>query len=135
MEFWLKNTPTEISRIGAEVESFAREHGVAAVVQQALDLALVEWVTNIVSYGYEDSAEHLVRVRLTREEDGVRVEVEDDGRMFNPLEYPPVDTSLPLAEKPVGGLGIHMIRSLMDSMEYTRRGEKNVLTMTKRAKR
>jgi anti-sigma regulatory factor (Ser/Thr protein kinase) len=97
-------------------------------------LALVEWLTNVVAYSYEDEAEHRIRVRLTREDDCVRVEVQDDGRRFNPLEHPPTDISIPLAEKPIGGLGIHMIRHLMDSVHYKRRGGKNVLTMTKRAR-
>ena len=62
-----------------------------------------------------------------------RVEVEDDGRAFNPLDLPPVDTTVPLEQRPVGGLGVHMIRQLMDSVEYRRADGRNILTLTRRA--
>jgi len=58
--------------------------------------------------------------------------VEDDARPFNPLERAPVDTTVPLDQKPLGGLGIHMIRHSMDELEYRRDGGRNILTMRKR---
>jgi anti-sigma regulatory factor (Ser/Thr protein kinase) len=130
----LKNDLGETARLGPWVESFAQSAGLSSSVQNAVDLSLVEWVTNIISYGYEDRGEHWIAVRLEAGDGQVRLEVEDDGREFNPLQHPPVDTTEPLESRPVGGLGIHMIRQLMDTVEYQRRSGRNLLVLTKRIK-
>jgi anti-sigma regulatory factor (Ser/Thr protein kinase) len=61
----------------------------------------------------------------------VKAEVEDDGRPFNPLEAAEVDTAKPLEERTIGGLGIHLVRKLMDGLEYQRQEEKNLLIIRK----
>jgi len=61
--------------------------------------------------------------------------VEDDGKPFDPTQAPVVDTSLPLEKKPIGGLGIHLIRRAMDEMSYRRQANRNVLRMVKRLSR
>jgi anti-sigma regulatory factor (Ser/Thr protein kinase) len=70
-------------------------------------------------------------VRLRRTGDSVAVEVEDDGRPFDPLQVPPPDLTLSLEQRPIGGLGIHLIRNLMDEVSYARRDGRNVLKMAK----
>ena len=60
------------------------------------------------------------------------MDVEDDGRPFDPLAVPPVDTSLPLEEKLIGGFGVHLMRQFMDELSYARESGKNVLRMRKR---
>jgi serine/threonine-protein kinase RsbW len=57
--------------------------------------------------------------------------VEDDGQPFNPLEAPEVDTTKPLEERTIGGLGIHIVRKLMDGLEYQRHEGKNLLVLKK----
>lgn len=60
------------------------------------------------------------------------VEVEDDGSAFDPLSRGPVDTSIPLEKKPIGGLGIHLMREMLDKLSYYQRADRNVLEMRKR---
>ena len=60
------------------------------------------------------------------------MDVEDDGTPFDPLAAPPVDTSLPLGDKPIGGLGVHLMRQFMDELSYARADGKNMLRMRKR---
>jgi anti-sigma regulatory factor (Ser/Thr protein kinase) len=62
----------------------------------------------------------------------VRVEIEDDGSAFNPLDIPVPNLATPLQDRDPGGLGIHLARSLMDGIHYRRVGRRNVLTLTKR---
>jgi len=62
----------------------------------------------------------------------VRVEVIDGGKQFNPLTLPPVDVAAPLETRPIGGLGIHMMRQLMDTVEYRRERDTNILLLIKR---
>jgi anti-sigma regulatory factor (Ser/Thr protein kinase) len=132
LELILQNKREETQRLLPALEEFARQNHLAPTVLQAVDLALEEHVTNVMSYAYEDAAPHEIRIRLTLETQQLQIEVEDDGRPYDPLSRPPIDTSVPLEEKPVGGLGIHLIRSLMDEVEYRREGRKNILRMRKR---
>jgi anti-sigma regulatory factor (Ser/Thr protein kinase) len=131
-EHRLRNNLAETRRIGALVEEFVRRNQLPSAVQRALDLSLTEWITNIISYGYADAAEHWISIRLSLPPGAVRVEVEDDGRQFNPLTLPPADTSLPLEQRAIGGLGVPMIRKLMDDVEYRRENGRNIVTMFKR---
>ena len=132
MEIVLTNRPEEKPRLLRALQAFAAEHRLPAKVLQAADLVLEEHVTNVLQYAYADTSLHEIRVRLSCDEGALHVEVEDDGRAFNPLEAPPVDTSIPLEERPIGGLGIHLMRRFMDGLDYRREGARNILRMTKR---
>jgi anti-sigma regulatory factor (Ser/Thr protein kinase) len=130
-ELVLRNDAAELARLAAEVGLFGKAAGLGEAAVHDLRLALEEVVSNIVRYAYRDRAEHLVRVRFVREGGGLRVEVADDGVPFNPLGVPPPDTACPLGEREPGGMGIYLVRHSMDSVEYRRDGETNLLTMTK----
>ena len=132
MELILQNRPEEKQRLLSALEEFSREHHLPPGVVQAADLALEEQMTNILAYAYEDAASHEIRVRLGVENQWLQIEVEDDGRAYDPLSQPPVDTSVPLDEKPIGGLGIHLIRSVMDEVDYRREAGRNILRMRKK---
>lgn len=132
MEVLLLNQPTELSRLHDRVSAFAREHRISEKVVAAMELALEEHVTNILHYAYADTNPHWIRVRLDSNPPWLEVLVEDDGKAFDPSAHPPVDTTVPLEYKPVGGLGIHMMRQSTDEMTYRREAGKNVLTLRKR---
>ena len=117
MEIVLTNRPEEKPRLLRALEAFAAEHRLPAKVLQAADLALEEHMTNVLNYAYADTALHEIRVRLSCDGGVLYVEVEDDGRAFNPLEAPPVDTSIPLEERSIGGWGIHLMRRFMDGLD------------------
>jgi len=132
LDIALKNKPEELQRLHQMIEEFVRQYKLSPQVRLAVGLSLEEHLTNIISYGYGDPAEHWISIRLRLTFAEVQIEVEDDGRPFNPLEAPPVDTSVPLDKKPLGGLGIHMIRKMMDTLDYRRQAGKNILVMKKR---
>jgi len=132
-EHRLKNDQAETRHVEHWIREFAEAAGLSASVKQAIDLVLVEWLTNVISYAFADDAEHWITLRLTRLPGEVCIEIEDDGREFNPLARPPVDTTVPLEQRSVGGLGIHMVTQFMDAVEYRREGGRNVLTLRKRA--
>lgn len=100
-----------------------------------LELRLVaeELLTNLAKYGHDDGAAHWARVGLTLVAGDVILEFTDDGRPFDPLAAPPPEFSAQVGERPIGGLGVHLVRSLVDAAEYARRGSQNVLTLRKRA--
>jgi len=99
---------------------------------QAADLCLEEHLTNVIEYGLGDSGQHQIAVRFALEQNFFVVEVKDDGKAFDPLQRPEVNTAVPLEDKPVGGLGIHLMRRFMDELAYRRESGRNVLTMRKR---
>jgi len=125
------NQRTEIERVVEFAERFGDEHQLAAEVVMTIHLVLDEVVANIINHGYDDTAEHQIRVTLALDGSELGIRVEDDGRAFDPLQAPPPDLNLPLEERPVGGLGIHIVRSVMDAVEYQRSGNHNVLIMKK----
>jgi anti-sigma regulatory factor (Ser/Thr protein kinase) len=130
----LTNQPKEEQKLLHALQEFARDNRLPEKVLQAADLALEEHLTNVMKYGYDDVQVHEILVRLEIVHGELRIEVEDDGRAFNPLEAPGPDLNLPLSERPLGGLGIHLIRKFMDELAYRREGNRNVLQMRKRLK-
>ena len=127
----LVNDKAEIRRIGELAERFGAEQHLSDDDVMAINLVLDELVTNIIEYGYDDDGRHEIRVSLTLEEGTLTVVIDDDARPFDPLQRPAPDLTLPLDERPVGGLGIHIVRSVMDTVDYERRDGHNVLTMCK----
>lgn len=129
MRIALKNDLKEMGRLLDDVETWGKEHGLPEKVIFDLHLVLDEIFTNIVHYGYEDGGEHEVLIDVALEAGEVQVRIEDDAREFNPLERPDPDLGVPLEERKVGGLGIYLVRRLMDEVEYAREGGKNVLSL------
>ena len=132
LEIKLGNKLSELGRLSQILIEFGERHGLALKVVHDLNLALEEILANIISHGYTDNREHEIEVRLSAQSGEIKAEVEDDGRPFNPLEAPEPDTTKPLEERIVGGLGIHLVRKLMDGLEHERRGDKNLLIMKKK---
>jgi sigma-B regulation protein RsbU (phosphoserine phosphatase) len=132
VEVKLHNDLSELDRLHRTLTEFGGQQGLPNNVLHDLKLALEEIVTNIISYGYTDDGEREITVRLGVEAGEMRVAVEDDGQPFNPLEAPEVDTTKRLEERTVGGLGVHLVRKLMDGLEYQRHEGKNLLLMKKR---
>jgi len=131
VELTLLNRQPEIARAQDELERFAGLHRVPARPLHEMQLALEEHLANVVNYAHDDAAPHRITVRLAFQAPELRIEVEDDGRPFDPLEHPTPDVSLPVDQKPVGGLGIHMMRKSLDDLNYRRENGKNVLVMIK----
>jgi serine/threonine-protein kinase RsbW len=122
----------EVDRLNRVIRQFGDLHEVPSRVLYAVNLALDEIVTNVVRHGFEDARDKEIIARVTAVPGEVTTEVSDSGRAFNPLDVPAPNLDAPLSERTLGGLGIHLVRSLMDSIEYRRDGEKNVLTLRKR---
>lgn len=133
LEVRLKNDLTEIPRLAGLIEAFGDRHGLPDAVVFNLNLCLDELITNIVSYGYDDDASHVIAVKLTFAGERLVVEVTDDGRPFDPLsEVAPPDLDSDLDQREAGGLGVHFVRTLMDDVRYRRDGAFNRLTLSKR---
>ena len=129
----LVNQLSEVAKISGFVEAFGAAEGLGPEAVYSLNLALDEVVTNVIRYAHDDDGrEHPIVVRLALERGVLTAQVEDDGHAFNPLEAPPPDLDVSLDERPIGGLGIFLVRSVMNSVEYRREDGRNVLTMKRK---
>jgi anti-sigma regulatory factor (Ser/Thr protein kinase) len=132
LEIILTGQPGERQRLVEAFEDFCRHNAIPDSTRQAVDVSLEEHLTNVFTHGYRSGAQALVKVRLEKNANALQVEVSDHAWAFDPLTVPPVDTSVPLEQKPIGGLGLHLIRLNMDELSYERCGEENVFRMVKR---
>jgi serine/threonine-protein kinase RsbW len=131
LEFRIVNDLAAMGSLAETVEAFVAEHRLPAEAANALYVSVDEAVSNAIAYGYPEGAHGEIAVRLCRRPGSVVLEVEDDGAPFDPLQAAPPDLTLPLADRPIGGLGIHLIRNLMDEMSYARRDGRNILKLVK----
>ena len=127
----IKNALSELDSLSAGLLTFCRDHNLSEEIYYDVWLALEEAVSNTIKYGYEDHEVHEIRVMFRLENQNLHLEIEDDAKAFNPLDAPAPDLSLPAREKQIGGLGIYLLRQVMDRVEYSRSGKTNILRMMK----
>lgn len=130
----LENDISEIKKLSEEVESLARSFNYSDEIKNDINVALEEALANIIYYGYNDDGQHMIDVVIDASEDEAAFTISDDGIPFNPLEKEAPKTDLPLRERPVGGMGIHLIRNAVDEINYARENKRNVLTLKKTTK-
>jgi serine/threonine-protein kinase RsbW len=118
------------------LSNFLREFGAAAGLgapeMRKFELALEEIFMNIVMHGSQPRTAPRVEVSLSRTADGLTMTVEDDGPQFDPLSLPSPDVTASLADRRVGGLGVFLVRNIMDTVCYSRTAGRNQLRMSKR---
>lgn len=114
------NRLPEVARVIDEVERFARTHKVPSRACAAFVLALDELVTNVVKYAWDAGTEHRFAVSVRLTDRSLSAEILDDGAAYDPLQTPEANLSDNLAERPIGGLGIHIVRRTMDEFTYER---------------
>jgi anti-sigma regulatory factor (Ser/Thr protein kinase) len=131
VELRIANDLAALVEIAQRDERFGADERLPPAVVNALDVALDEAVSNAINHGYDAGVRGEIAVRLRRRPGSVLVEIEDDGRPFDPLQAPPPDLTSPLAERPIGGLGVHLIRNLMDEVAYARHDGRNILKLVK----
>ena len=130
--FELKSDLAELDSLCENLETFGKKFGFSKKLIFEINLALDELFTNIISYGFKDDKEHIVTVTLTPENDELCLCIEDDGTPFNPIDFETADVACSVEECKIGGLGIHIMKKLMDEVCYERCGEKNVLNLKKK---
>lgn len=131
LSFELKNKLSELDILEEKIHGFSGQLGLTEKSYCKINLVLEELFTNIVSYGYEDDSEHEIQFNITHDNGHLTIQIEDDGIPFNPAEASDPDLECTLEERKIGGLGIHLIKNLMDDVVYQRCGDKNVLILKK----
>jgi anti-sigma regulatory factor (Ser/Thr protein kinase) len=130
--FELKNSLSELDTLDQKLRQFVKRLGLTEKCYHEINLVLEELFTNIISYGYTDTAEHLIKIAISHESGTLVILIEDDGVPFNPLDAKDLDLECPLEKRRTGGLGIHLTKTLVDDMVHRRCGNRNILTLKKR---
>ncbi len=113
------------------VESIARDAGFTSRDQYALQLAVCEAIENIINHGYQGESDNPIEIQVEADQDEMRIELWDNAPPFNPAENH-VEIDWTEDDPPVGGLGLIIIRKVMDEVNYKRIGGRNWLRMLKR---
>jgi len=131
LTFALANRRSEIARLTEAVDHFARQARMTDEDRHNVHLILDELVINVIKYAFRDTQAHTIDVRLSLHDRVLMMIIADDGREFDPTRAPAPDLDLPIEERPIGGLGIHIVRTLSDSITYERNGGRNTLTVVR----
>ena len=131
-EIRIGNVVAEMKNVVELVDTFGRDNAVPSVLTNELNLCLDEVLNNTISYGYDDGGRHTIRVALSIEDNVLIAEVEDDARPFDLRHASEPNVSGGLHTRKLGGMGIHFVKSLMDSVDYARSDGYNRLTLRKK---
>jgi anti-sigma regulatory factor (Ser/Thr protein kinase) len=129
--FELKSDLSELKTLCRHLNKFGQVTGLSEAIITDVNICLEELFTNTVSYGFEDDLEHIIRLTFKLDNHVLTLNVEDDGIPFNPLEKKDPEIPADLIDVRIGGLGIHIVRKLMDDIQYKRKRGKNMLTLKK----
>jgi len=131
LELTIQNRLTENARVKAHFDTFAEHYRIPDPIRLKMHVVIDELLTNIISYAYLDDETHDISIKVELSADRLKVSMVDDGIPFNPLGMETPDTELALEDRKIGGLGIHLVRKMMDRVSYRRRIDKNVITALK----
>ena len=128
----LSNNIDEVPQLAAFVDEICEAIGVDMSTAMSLNLAIEEAVVNCMDYAYPAGTKGNINIEAKANDQRLKFVITDWGTPFDPTAKTEVDTTLPAEERPIGGLGIHLVRQIMDSINYERTDGKNVLTLRKK---
>lgn len=126
----IKNEVDELTKLPEFIETVCEEAGVDMALIASLNLAIEEAATNVVLYAYE-GGEGPIDIEAVYEPSLLKFIITDKGVAFDPTQKEDADITLSAEERPIGGLGIFLVRQIMDTVHYERVDGKNILTLTK----
>ena len=127
----LPNNIETIPQLNEFIDAVAEEVALDMSLAMSLNLAIEEAVVNVMEYAYPDGEKGNVEIEVTVDEGWLTFIISDSGIAFDPTSKEDADTTLSAEERPIGGLGIFLVKKLMDTIEYQRTDGKNVLTLRK----
>jgi serine/threonine-protein kinase RsbW len=132
-EFTIELQPSlaDLQRVDQAVSEFAGRMGWGEEALFHIRLVLEELIMNVISHGSRPEQPARIVVHLRQEGRDLTMEISDTGIAFDPLQQPPPDLDAAIEDRAIGGLGVHLIRTMMDSVRYRRDGEWNRVSLSK----
>ena len=127
----IKNDIAEICKLAIFIEELSEELALAPELTFNLNLVLEEAVSNVILYAYGEEKQKEITLLANMSDNNLIFVLTDSGQEFDPTKVPDADVTLSAEEREIGGLGIFLIRQIMDTVEYQRMDGKNVLIMGK----
>jgi PAS domain S-box-containing protein len=131
ISFTIINKIEEINTATEQFEKFCEKNGISFSVTQKINVVFDELLINIIMYGHKDELDHEIEIDVELKGNRLVVIITDDGIPFNPFSQSSPDTKLSFEERKIGGLGIHIVKNLMDEYTYKRNVNKNIITLVK----
>ncbi|MBF0406286.1 MAG: ATP-binding protein [Candidatus Riflebacteria bacterium] len=129
IELSIENRSSEINRCTGEIVLFLEQLNENADTIYKFKLVIEEIVTNIIKYAFIDNKKHEIFISAEVLRDRIIISFIDDGREFNPKSAPKPDTFADIEKRPIGGLGIFLVKSMMSEIIYLRKNNKNILKL------
>ena len=133
-EITLPNDINETPQLAEFLEVFCEEAGLGPSASMQVNLAMEEAVVNVMNYAYPEGEKGDVHIKAEIDGENLKFTITDSGQPFDPTAQEEIDISLPAEQRPIGGLGIHLMRHYMDQVHYKRLDGLNVLTLLKQIK-
>ena len=127
----LTNDVQEVPRLNVFVDEVCEDMGCDMETTMRMNLAIEEAVVNVIDYAYPSGTVGSIDINVTIYDNHMEFVISDSGTPFDPTKKEDVDISLPVEERRIGGLGIHLVRQLMDKINYERKNGRNILTLIK----
>ena len=131
LQITIKNRYEDMGIVDEQFTAFAKENELPDSVRQAMSIVLDELLNNVISYAYQGEKERDIEVVFELSGNRLVLTIKDSGVPFNPFASEPPDITESIEERAIGGLGIHMVRNMMDDYSYQRQINKNVVTLVK----
>ena len=127
----INNDLKEIETVKEAFEKFTKVNGIAEKMSKQFMIAIDELLNNVIHYGYPKDKENEIQVNFELSETMLSLTFIDEGIPFNPFQKAQPDTTMSIEERPIGGLGLHLVKNMMDKVEYQRHKNKNIVKITK----
>ncbi len=131
-ELVVKNNISELERLVAFLEDLQNEWNLPLPLIPSINLALEEALTNVIFYAFDKDTEQEIELDFKMKDNQLTIIITDGGRPYDPTKKSDPDINLSAEDRPIGGLGIFLIKQVMDKVSYQREGNLNRLTMVKK---
>ncbi|MEI8183054.1 MAG: ATP-binding protein [Desulfomonile sp.] len=125
----IRNNVSELIKSVKAVNTFLEAHGLSSRIVYNVNLVFEEILTNIMKYAFQDDWDHEIQVLFVLQDVDIVLEFVDDGQEFNPLSVPPPEMRESILDSAAGGLGIHLVKQVVERIEYRRERDRNILRM------
>ena len=129
----LSNDVQEIPLLNAFVDEICELNGLDDMTTMQMNLAIEEAVVNVMNYAYPEGTKGFVDITSMSDDEWLQFVISDNGKPFDPTTKEEVDTTLPVEKRRIGGLGIFLVRKMMDNVKYEYKDGQNILTLRKKS--